>query len=136
MFGTSRSGEGLPEDPFPMVQLELSSDKSVSQCVERVLNIAGRIDVLFNNAGFGVIGAIEETELDQARAQMDVFPQGIETLSSMIPSICPSTRILRKEIHPRGNILFYQDLLAEVRQFHYQEMDQYHRHCHSRTEQM
>ena len=80
VFGTSRNGTGPDGAGYEMVQLELASDESVKQCVAAVLERAGRIDVLFNNAGFGVAGAIEETTVEQAQAQFDVFLFGIHRM--------------------------------------------------------
>src|SRR5690625_306682 len=80
VFGTSRDGVAPPGAPYEMVKLELSSDESVRQCVREVLSQAGRIDVLFNNAGFGVAGAIEETTVEQAQAQFEVFLFGIHRM--------------------------------------------------------
>lgn len=92
VFGTSRDGQGSPDMPYPTLQLELSSDESVRQCVQHVLDTAGRIDVLFNNAGFGVVGAVEETRLDQAQDQMEVFLFGI---LRMVRAVLPVMRAQR-----------------------------------------
>jgi NAD(P)-dependent dehydrogenase (short-subunit alcohol dehydrogenase family) len=48
-----------------MLPLDVTSDESVAACVSRVRDRAGRIDVLINNAGVGLIGAIEETPLSR-----------------------------------------------------------------------
>lgn len=86
VYGTSRDGRGPRGVPYPTLPLELSSDASVRSCVGAVLEDAGRIDVLFNNAGFGVVGAIEETSLDEARAQFDVFLFGVHrTTRAVLP---------------------------------------------------
>jgi NAD(P)-dependent dehydrogenase (short-subunit alcohol dehydrogenase family) len=90
VFGTSRDGQGPAGAPFAMLPLELSSDESVQRCVRSVLAEAGRIDVLFNNAGFGVVGAIEETRLDQAQAQMEVFLFGVHR---MVRAVLPAMRM-------------------------------------------
>jgi short-subunit dehydrogenase len=47
------------------------SDESMNTAVDAVLGTARRIDVLVNNAGFGLAGAIEETSLDEARGQLE-----------------------------------------------------------------
>jgi NAD(P)-dependent dehydrogenase (short-subunit alcohol dehydrogenase family) len=52
------------------VTLDVTDAASVSNCVAAVMN-AGRIDVLINNAGLGIAGAIEDTSDDEARAQFD-----------------------------------------------------------------
>jgi NAD(P)-dependent dehydrogenase (short-subunit alcohol dehydrogenase family) len=89
VYGTSRNGKGRANRPYSTVQLELSSDDSVRTCVDYVLSEAGRIDVLFNNAGFGVIGAVEETTLAQAQQQMEVFLFGVHR---MVRAVLPGMR--------------------------------------------
>lgn len=84
VFGTSRDGKGPKEAPYTMLPLELGSDRSVQQCVNQVVKQAGRIDVLFNNAGFGVVGAVEETTLEQAQQQMEVFLFGLLRMAKAV----------------------------------------------------
>ena len=84
VFGTSRDGRVPHGAPFAMVPLELSSAASVERCVAEVLERAGRIDVLFNNAGFGVVGAVEETTDEQAQAQLEVFLFGPHRLTRAV----------------------------------------------------
>lgn len=46
--------------------------ESVTAAVEQVLSAEGRIDILINNAGFGISGAVEFTDPEAARKQFDV----------------------------------------------------------------
>ena len=55
---------------FP-VQLDVNNSAECFAAVTKVNAHFGRIDVLINNAGFGLFGAIEETTEQQARAQME-----------------------------------------------------------------
>ena len=68
VFGTSRnpSKQEQPSD-VQMVPLDIRSDRSVTACVDTVIKQAGRLDVLINNAGYLVSGAIEETTIEQAK---------------------------------------------------------------------
>src|SRR5215467_5936162 len=54
-----------------LVPLDVRDETSVKACVEEVRNRAGRIDVLINNAGINLVGAIEETSISQAQALFD-----------------------------------------------------------------
>jgi len=55
---------------FPF-QLDVNDRAEVFKIVERAANATGSIDVLINNAGFGLFGTTEETTEEQARAQME-----------------------------------------------------------------
>jgi NAD(P)-dependent dehydrogenase (short-subunit alcohol dehydrogenase family) len=57
--------------PFPLLQLDVDDDASCRGFVERVVAEAGRIDVVFNNAGFGIAGPAEETSSEEAHAQLE-----------------------------------------------------------------
>ncbi len=57
---------------FPLLELDVTSDVSVEHCVAELIKREGRVDVLINNAGVSIAGAIEDTEVDEARWQMEV----------------------------------------------------------------
>ncbi|HEX5939738.1 MAG TPA: SDR family oxidoreductase [Dehalococcoidia bacterium] len=60
-----------------VVQLDVLSDDSVAGAVKQVLGDAGSIDVLVNNAGFEIRGAVEEISDEEARAQFDTNVFGL-----------------------------------------------------------
>lgn len=72
VFGTSRRGAQAGERSFEMLSLDVTSDESVEALVNEVLRSSGRIDVLVNNAGFGVApAAAEESSMEQAQSIFD-----------------------------------------------------------------
>jgi NAD(P)-dependent dehydrogenase (short-subunit alcohol dehydrogenase family) len=70
VYGGSRSGR-TAASATPLV-LDVTDEKSVGEAVETVLAREGRLDVLVNNAGFGIAGAIEETSIEEAAGQFEV----------------------------------------------------------------
>jgi len=92
VFGTSRS-PSRGESAVEMVPLDVRDDDSVKACVKSVLDQAGRIDVLINNAGYELAGALEETSLEEARAQFDTNFFGVVR---MVTAVLPSMRERRQ----------------------------------------
>ncbi len=72
VFGTSRRGAPAGPRAFEVLPLDVTSDASVDAAVADVIRLAGRIDVLVNNAGFSIAPAgAEESSLEQARSIFD-----------------------------------------------------------------
>ncbi|WP_441234576.1 oxidoreductase [Bradyrhizobium sp. 930_D9_N1_4] len=68
VYGTSRRG-AQGKRSFEMLALDVTSDESVEAAVGEVIRREGRIDLLVNNAGFGVAPAgAEESSIEQARS--------------------------------------------------------------------
>jgi len=68
---------------FP-IQLDVNDRDACFAAVEKAQHHFGRIDVLINNAGFGLFGAIEETTEQQARAQIETNFFGVLWVSQAI----------------------------------------------------
>ena len=67
VFGTVRSlGKAVPLPGVELLEMDVRDDVSVQQGVQRTIEQAGRIDVLVNNAGMNMIGAVEETTVPEA----------------------------------------------------------------------
>ena len=82
VFGTSRNPRTTePVFGVELVQLDVTDATSVSAAVETVIQRAGRIDVLVNNAGFGVLGAAEESSISQAQQLFDTNFFGLVRLT-------------------------------------------------------
>lgn len=72
VYGTSRKADvGQQRQGVVFLPLDVTDDESVTAAVGEVLERSGRIDVLVNNAGFGIAGAAEESSVEQARALFD-----------------------------------------------------------------
>ena len=85
VYGTSRRGAKGGQRPFAMLPLDVTSDESVEAVVGELMRLEGRIDLLVNNAGFGVAPAgAEESSLEQARAIFDTNFFGIVRMTRAV----------------------------------------------------
>lgn len=68
----------------PILPLDVDQDDSCVAFVQQVLDQHGRIDVLFNNAGFGIAGAAEETSSAEAHAQLETNFFGVARMCRLV----------------------------------------------------
>jgi NAD(P)-dependent dehydrogenase (short-subunit alcohol dehydrogenase family) len=89
VFGTYRR---LPATRSPGIEYlgcDVTSDESVKAAVSEVLSKTGRIDLLVNNAGVGLVAGAEESSLEQAKSLFDVNLFGV---IRMIKAVLPTMR--------------------------------------------
>jgi NAD(P)-dependent dehydrogenase (short-subunit alcohol dehydrogenase family) len=85
VFGTSRRAAPVGQRSFEMLTLDVTRERSVEAAVAEVLRSAGRIDVLVNNAGFGVAPAgAEESSTEQAQSIFDTNFFGIVRMTRAV----------------------------------------------------
>ena len=85
VFGTSRRAASAGQRSFEMLTLDVTSDQSVEAAVREVVRRAGRIDVLVNNAGFGVAPAgAEESSIEQAQSIFDTNFFGVVRMTRAV----------------------------------------------------
>lgn len=67
-----------------ILQLDISKEEDITRCVNQIIDEQGRIDVLWNNAGYGLYGSVEETSLDDAKYQFEVNVFGLARLTQLV----------------------------------------------------
>jgi len=70
VFGTSRH-QAADFDGVKMLPMDADDDDSVARAVTAVAEKTGRLDAVVNNAGWALMGPIEDTPIAEARAQME-----------------------------------------------------------------
>jgi len=75
-------------DHINVVDMDVTSDESVTAAIDTILAEAGTIDVLINNAGIMYIGITEAYSVEQARFQMETNYFGaIRTMQAVLPAM-------------------------------------------------
>ncbi|RCW27892.1 short-subunit dehydrogenase [Ciceribacter lividus] len=93
VFGTSRrASEGASIDGISLLPCDVTDDASVAALVTQLVEKAGRIDVLVNNAGGALIAAAEESSVDQAKALFDLNVFGVIRMTNAVLPIMRSQR--------------------------------------------
>ncbi|RSS68499.1 oxidoreductase [Streptomyces sp. WAC06614] len=79
---------GTEPDGLLAVSADVTEPEQLAAAVRSGLEAFGRIDVVVNNAGYGLVGAIEETSDAAARALFDVNVFGVlNTLRATLPTL-------------------------------------------------
>jgi len=75
VYGTARDAERVDTGDVAL-SVDVTDGGDVKEAVERIVDETGRLDCVVNNAGNPLLGAVEETSAEDARAQMDVNLHG------------------------------------------------------------
>jgi NAD(P)-dependent dehydrogenase (short-subunit alcohol dehydrogenase family) len=102
VYGTSRGAEPISAlspsaaaAPAPgahagprLVRMELTDDESVRGVIDGIQHREGRLDAVVNNAGYGLAGAVEDTSIGEAQAQMDAnFLGAVRVCRAVLPQM-------------------------------------------------
>jgi short-subunit dehydrogenase len=90
VYGTSRKGNAAEQSNYKMIALDVNSEESTQAAINTVIQAEGRIDVVVNNAGFGVeAGGAEESSIAQMQ---QVFETNFFGVVRVIQAVLPYMR--------------------------------------------
>ncbi|WP_243291830.1 oxidoreductase [Bacillus sp. FJAT-47783] len=87
VYGAARRIEKMKEleaKGAHILAMDLTNEQSMINGLNRIIREQGRIDVLFNNAGYGSYGAVEDVPLEEARRQFEVNLFGLSRLTQLV----------------------------------------------------
>jgi NAD(P)-dependent dehydrogenase (short-subunit alcohol dehydrogenase family) len=72
--------------PLQVIQLDVNNDKSVTDAINRIAKEKDRLDVVVNNAGYDLMGALEETSMGEIKGQFETnFFGAVRVMKEVIP---------------------------------------------------
>lgn len=66
------------------LSMDVTKDDEIASVVKHIIEKEGRIDVLWNNAGYGLYGPVEELALDKVQTQFEVNVYGVARLTQKV----------------------------------------------------
>lgn len=86
VYGSSRNPDQYPTSEIPLLALDVRDPQSIKKAIAALIEQEGRIDVLINNAGVGITGALEEMPLNEIKNNFDTnFFGPIAMMQAVLP---------------------------------------------------
>lgn len=70
--------------PLQVIQLDVNDDVTVKNAINKIVKDGKRIDVLVNNAGYGLFGALEELSIEEIKAQFETNFFGVVRVTQAV----------------------------------------------------
>ena len=70
--------------PLQVVQLDVNDDRSVKDAIDKMVAEKDRIDVLVNNAGYGLFGSLEDISIEEVKAQFETNFFGVIRVTQQV----------------------------------------------------
>lgn len=88
VYGTSRNPQNYSESKLSLLELDVKNTETIHVAIKTIIEKEGRIDVLINNAGAGITGAIEELPEVEIKANFDTnFFGPINVIKAVLPQM-------------------------------------------------
>jgi len=92
--------------PLEVLELDVTDDKSVKEAIEKIADEQGTVDVLVNNAGYALVGPLEELSIQEFKEQFETNVFGaIRVTQAVLP-------IMRKQRH--GTIVNISSIAGRI----------------------
>ena len=75
--------------PIDVIELDVDKEESIISAIKKVVSDGGRLDVLVNNAGYGLFGCVEDTPVENFRKQ---FETNFFSIVRIIQEVAPIMR--------------------------------------------
>ncbi len=66
------------------IQMDVTKESDIQHVVDTIIKKEGKIDVLWNNAGYGLYGSVEDVPIEEARKQFEVNVFGVASLTQQV----------------------------------------------------
>jgi len=88
VYGTSRNPEKYPNSKVKLLTLDVADSDSIKNAINKVINKENKIDVLINNAGVGITGALEEIPMEEIRQNFETnFFGAVQIIKTVMPQM-------------------------------------------------
>lgn len=87
VYGTSRNPDRYAHAvPFKLIALDVLDEKTITPALKQIVDTEGKLDVLINNAGIGMLGSIEDSTAEEAKEIFETNVYGIlRTCQAALP---------------------------------------------------
>ena len=74
--------------PLEVLELDVTDDKSVKEAIEKIADEQGTVNVLVNNAGYALVGPLEELSIQEFKEQFETNVFGaIRVTQAVLPTM-------------------------------------------------
>ncbi len=86
VYGTSRKPKVISPSKFPLLAMDVREPETIKLAIASIIEIEKKIDIVINNAGVGITGALEEIPTEEIKNNFEINVFGpIEVIKTVLP---------------------------------------------------